>query len=202
MPRGAVILPSYYEAICSLDDMDRLAMYEAMVRYGLYGDLPDLPSHLKALFTLIQPSMAASRNRWEAAKENGEKGGRPKNKPEKNQRETREEPKQNQDIDTDIDTDIDKEKDKETVKEMYKAAKPPTQSRFTPPTVEEVAAYCRERGNNVVAEAFVDHYEASGWMRGKTKIKDWRACVRTWEREQKPVTQKTFNYDYTGDDSL
>ena len=54
--------------------------------------------------------------------------------------------------------------------------------RFIPPTVEEVAAYCRERGNAVDAQRFVDFYEASGWMRGKTPIHKWKACVRTWER--------------------
>ena len=57
------------------------------------------------------------------------------------------------------------------------------QVRFSPPSVEEVDAYCRERGNGIDAQSFVDHYEANGWMRGKTKIKDWRACVRTWERD-------------------
>ena len=55
-------------------------------------------------------------------------------------------------------------------------------TRFIPPTVEEVAEYCRERGNRIDAQAFVDHYETNGWIRGKTKIKDWRACVRTWEK--------------------
>ena len=57
-----------------------------------------------------------------------------------------------------------------------------TRKRFTPPTVDEVAAYCRERGNAVDAQRFVDFYAASGWMRGKTPIRDWKACVRTWER--------------------
>ena len=55
--------------------------------------------------------------------------------------------------------------------------------RFTPPTVEDVAAYCQERGNAVDAQRFVDFYTASGWMRGKTPVRDWRACVRTWERQ-------------------
>lgn len=55
-------------------------------------------------------------------------------------------------------------------------------SRFSPPSIQEVAAYCRERGNQVDAQAFIDHYEANGWMRGKTKIKNWKACVRTWEK--------------------
>jgi hypothetical protein len=54
--------------------------------------------------------------------------------------------------------------------------------QFVPPTVEEVAAYCAERKNGIDAEKFVSHYAASGWMRGKTKIKDWKACISTWER--------------------
>ena len=62
------------------------------------------------------------------------------------------------------------------------SARAPSSRRFTPPTVEEVAAYCRERGNSVDAQRLVDFYEASGWMRGKTPIRDWKACVRTWER--------------------
>ena len=54
--------------------------------------------------------------------------------------------------------------------------------RFTPPTVEEVSTYCQERGNGVDAQRLVDFYTASGWMRGKSPIRDWKACVRTWER--------------------
>lgn len=60
--------------------------------------------------------------------------------------------------------------------------------RFTPPSVPEVKKYCLERGNQIDAEEFVDHYAANGWMRGKSKIKDWKACIRTWEKSarQKP----------------
>lgn len=54
---------------------------------------------------------------------------------------------------------------------------------FKPPTEEEVAAYCRERGNAVDAGKFHDFYSSKGWMVGKTKMKDWKAAVRTWERE-------------------
>ena len=54
--------------------------------------------------------------------------------------------------------------------------------RFIPPTLEEVKSYCAERKNNVDAERFVNYYESNGWMVGKTKMKDWKACVRTWER--------------------
>jgi hypothetical protein len=56
-------------------------------------------------------------------------------------------------------------------------------NRFIPPTVEEVEAYCQERDNEVDAEQFVDFYESKGWMVGKNKMKNWKASVRTWERD-------------------
>lgn len=54
---------------------------------------------------------------------------------------------------------------------------------FKPPTEDEVRAYCQERGNAVDAGKFHDFYASKGWMVGKTKMKDWKAAVRTWERE-------------------
>ena len=59
--------------------------------------------------------------------------------------------------------------------------------RFVPPTVEEVREYCDSRCNNVDPKKFVDHYTTNGWVRGKseTKIKCWKACVRTWEGSDK-----------------
>lgn len=64
---------------------------------------------------------------------------------------------------------------------IYKSDKP-TRTRFIPPSVEEVQAYCRERKNNVDAERFVNYYTSNGWMVGKNKMKDWKSAVRTWER--------------------
>ena len=57
-----------------------------------------------------------------------------------------------------------------------------TQKRFTPPTVDEVLLYCFERNNHVSASKFVDYYTANGWRVGKNPMKDWKAAVRTWER--------------------
>ena len=56
-------------------------------------------------------------------------------------------------------------------------------SIFKPPTEDEVRAYCEERGNAVDAGKFYDFYSSKGWMVGKNKMKDWKAAVRTWERE-------------------
>lgn len=55
--------------------------------------------------------------------------------------------------------------------------------RFTPPTVEDVEAYCRERGNGVDAQRFVDFYASKGWKVGSAGMKDWRAAVRNWEQQ-------------------
>ena len=73
-----------------------------------------------------------------------------------------------------------------------------THSRFIPPSVEDVTAYCRERSNNVDPQRFVDYYTAAGWKRGNTAIRDWRACVRTWEkRDSNQPRHRTTVPDYT-----
>lgn len=55
---------------------------------------------------------------------------------------------------------------------------------FTPPNVQDVRAYCKERGNKVDPENFWDFYQSKNWMIGKNKMKDWKAAVRTWERSE------------------
>lgn len=66
--------------------------------------------------------------------------------------------------------------------------------RFKKPTIEEIEAYCKERNSTVDAHTFYDYYESVNWMRGKTKMKDWKATVRTWEQKQKP-TKATDPFD-------
>ena len=73
-----------------------------------------------------------------------------------------------------IDLEIEREKDKE--KEKSKAKK------FVKPTLDDIRAYCAERNNTVDPEHFYDYYEANGWKVGKNAMKDWKASVRTWER--------------------
>lgn len=65
-------------------------------------------------------------------------------------------------------------------------------ARFIPPTVEEVKAYCDERRNGINAEQFVDYYTSKGWLVGKNKMRDWKASVRTWERNGYSNGGKTY----------
>ena len=59
---------------------------------------------------------------------------------------------------------------------------------FEKPTIEEIKEYCLERNNGINAEAFYDFYESKDWYVGKNKMKDWKACVRTWEQRTKVKT--------------
>ena len=78
-------------------------------------------------------------------------------------------------------------------------------TRFTPPSVDEVNDYCNQRNNLVDPQTFIDFYQAKGWMVGKNKMKDWKACVRTWEtnrkQRSKPKQQGTIK-DRSIEDAL
>lgn len=81
----------------------------------------------------------------------------------------------------------------------------PSRSRFVPPSVEEVRAYCVERGNSIDAQRFHDYYEMRGWRAGKDTMRSWKAAVRTWEQNDrgKPNIRTPGNYyDEDGGNSL
>ncbi len=58
--------------------------------------------------------------------------------------------------------------------------------RFKKPTIEEIKEYCCERNNNIDPESFYHFYESKGWKVGKTPMKDWKSCIVTWEKNNKP----------------
>lgn len=100
---------------------------------------------------------------------------------------------------------IEEELDKEKEKEVCADESADTHSkRFRKPTLEEVTNYCKERNNNVDPQRFWDFYEAKGWKIGKSPMKDWKACVRTWEKGEqgKPPTKGATpsKYDRREDD--
>lgn len=82
------------------------------------------------------------------------------------------------------------EKDKEQDKEKDKDKDIIRGSKFKQPSVDDVHKYCVERKNGIDAEAFVDYYQTRGWMVGKNKMKDWKAAVRTWERNSFDTPEK------------
>ena len=103
-----------------------------------------------------------------------------------------------------------KGKDKVKEKEKEKDIESKAQLRFSPPTVDMVSEYCRERGNRVDAQRFVDFYAAKGWKIGQNAMKDWKAAVRTWEQRDgvpaapaKTVSAQQYTQrDYTEEELL
>ena len=85
-------------------------------------------------------------------------------------------------------TDIEEDKNKNRLDKNNKG-------RFSPPTIEEVKAYCVERNNGVDPQAFVDFYTAKGWKVGKDPMKDWQASVRTWERREPDKKKGAISHD-------
>lgn len=75
---------------------------------------------------------------------------------------------------------------KESIRE--KENTPAKHRRFQPPSVTEVADYCREHSLSMDAERFVDYYTANGWMAGRSKMRDWQAAARNWARREQPNT--------------
>lgn len=180
---------SYLDTMEALNDAECGRLFRALLEYSATGAAPELRGNERFVFPGMRSQIDRDIEKYKAKcarnRENGEKGGgqSPPNAPER----PRTPPK-----DKDKDKDKDKEKDKD--KDI---SFPPNgvkeNARAHHPTVEEVAAYCQERGNRVDAERFVDFYASKGWKVGNQPMKDWKACVRTWERrEDKPKQTSRF----------
>lgn len=116
MPKGVVILPSYYEALKVLDEIDRLHVLEAVIEYGLYDCEPQLSPALNGYFLLIKPNIDASQRRHAAAVNNGNLGGRPPKNQSKNQSENQNKNQNrnqlhNQEIEIEKDSDFEMERE-------------------------------------------------------------------------------------------
>lgn len=85
--------------------------------------------------------------------------------------------------------------------QLNSGEKEDSQKRFSKPTIEEVRAYCLERKNNVDPEQFVDFYSAKGWKVGNSPMKDWKACVRTWEKRNPNPKPIKNNYSWNNNNS-
>ena len=202
MRDSVVFYRSFYEAVKDLPPKQFKECVQAIMDYGLDGTEPSGNGIEKTIFLLSKPQIDANNRRYL----NGKKGGRPRNQnqeitktePSSNQRKTKEEPNDNQEIT--IPEPKEKEKDKEKVKKEIPSNEGIKKPRpvFVPPTVENVSGYCQESGYSIDAERFVDFYASKGWMVGKSRMKDWRAAVRNWARQEKqtPVPRKTSTDKY------
>lgn len=173
---------SYYEALKALPKRDQTAVLMAVIGYALDEESPSLSGVPLSVFTLIRPTLDSGRNKARNRMKKAETG--------EEQSGTNE--KQNGTNGEQTGKEGEKEREKEVEREEENdSSLPPTplsggkKKKFTPPTVDEVRAYCLERCNGIDPDAFVDFYTARGWLAGKAPMKDWRAAVRTWEARRR-----------------
>ncbi|MBQ6700777.1 MAG: hypothetical protein IJM98_08985 [Oscillospiraceae bacterium] len=169
---------SYWEAAKNLSDTDRLKVYDGIFSFAFEGKEPLFEGISSCFWILSRPNIVKSLKKAAANVENGVKGGRPpksQQEPNKKPIKTQQEPNEKADISLNKEQGVKNEDGN-----LYRGIK-----KFVPPTLEEIKAYCTERKNNVSAEKFFDFYSTNGWLQGKGKpIKDWRACIRLWEKNE------------------
>ena len=182
MAREYVCLyPSYLKSVEPLNDAERGRLFTACLTYSMTGAEPDLRGNERFVWPTIREQIDRDtkkysdfckkqqeniRKRWDTTVYDGTSG-----------------------IPDDTKHTKEKEKEKENILSSPNVedsiARTPARKRFTPPTLAEVTAYCRERQNAVDPQRFIDYYTANGWKVGKNSMKDWKAAVRTWEGKQR-----------------
>lgn len=94
-----------------------------------------------------------------------------------------EDKEKDKDHDKEKEKDKDEDNDKESVSSRAGALKP----TFTPPTPDEVAAYCKEANLAIDPVRFCDYNASRGWVTGGQPMVDWKPVARMWaSKEWKP----------------
>ena len=191
MKNTFVMYTDWIDMIEDLTDEDRGLLFLAIMRYQLGEELPEMKkgSGPSVAFAQMRRQFEKDSEKYnelcQKRREAGKTGGRPKSEKKEevsekskwfSQKANESKPKQKNPDNDNVNDNVLKENTLKGVKEK----------RFAPPTPENVSGYCREMGyTNVDAERFVDFYASKDWMVGKNKMKDWKAAVRNWARQDK-----------------
>ena len=212
-----VFYETFESVIEELPEEMQLKFYKYITQYGLHGIEPEVTGIEKAIWTQIQFAIDQAQNRRKRAIENGNKGGRPnktetqnnpditQNNPDitqNNQSITQAKPNNNLNVNVNVNAN---DNVNDNVKSKGTSCEVPSSksSRFIPPTLAEVEAYCFTRNNSVNAQQFIDFYSSKNWYVGKNKMTDWRASVRLWEsRSKTSPTSRGHPSGMAVDDSL
>lgn len=187
-----LIYTAYAEKFKKLTDAQFGQLMRCVIEYQATGEAPEIDDTAVALsFDVIKYDLDANNEKYEATvekrREAGAKGGKQK---QANAKEEKQElanlanaSKCKQNVANQADNDNDNVNDN-VIKKKDIPKGISKEKRFAPPTLEEVEAYCRERHNRVNAQHFINYYESNGWKVGRNPMKDWKACVRTWEQRE------------------
>ena len=180
----------YLQTLAPFTDEERGRIMTAMLTYSTTGEIPEFEGNERYIWPTIQAQIdrdaSAYQEKCAKNRANGAKGGRPpKNQTDIEKTERFLEKPQKANTNTKTNT------NRNTKSNDIEAGKPPARHKFSPPTAEEVQAYCNEKGYAVDPGRFVDYYTSNGWRVGKNPMKDWKAAVRSWNGKEQHQNGKT-----------
>lgn len=177
--KSFVLYCDIIHTIAKLSDEKAGELFKHILKYvndeNPKADDPLIEIAFEPIKQALKRDLIKWKNKSEANRINGSKGGRPKNP--KNPvgylvtENNRAQPKK-------ADIVIDSVIDSDSV----------GNKRFTPPTFQQVREYEIEKNYTNKASRFIDFYESKGWMVGKNKMKNWKAARRNWSNDEKPKT--------------
>lgn len=205
-----VFYRSFKEGMEELSDADKLMMYEAISDYSLDGKEPVLTGFPKALFRVMQPILDANTNRWKNGKKGGKygtMGGAPKGNKNACKSDTcnKTTPNQPQNNPKTTPNKESKSKGKGKIENnereiennscvVTSVTRKGESVRFTKPTIQEIESFIKSESiTGVDATQFFNYYEANGWKVGRNPMKNWKAAVRTWQRNNTRPNQSGYD---------
>ena len=167
---------SFYDASKCLKTEEKAQLFDAICSYALDEKVEKLDVTAYGMFQLVKPQLDANRKRFNNGCIKKQKGS----KKEAKQKQTKSKIEAN--VNVNVNPNVNENLNLESKSKL-----------FIKPTIDEIKNYCLERKNNVNAESFSNYYEARGWKLKTGAIKDWKACVRTWEcNDYKTPKQNNF----------
>ena len=158
--KSFTIFEEYFDLITLLPTKEEQQELLYMIaEYMFYDKKPILNDRQMKIFRNLKRPLDISKQQSKR---------RTKKEPKKNQNETENKPQKNT-----------------SMMSMSMSVSNKSMSKFIKPSIEEIQEYCNERKNGIDANAFYDFYESKGWKVGNQSMKNWKACVRTWEQRNK-----------------
>ena len=153
-------------------------IFMAALEYSANGKEPNFVGNERFIWAtikgMIDRDIRAYENKCATNRENGKAGGRPKSEKSDRFPDNRPQPTETEKTQNDKRKEIEKEKENKTFREYKK---------FTPPTLEEVREYCRQRNSPVDAKKFWEYFNEGRWKDAKgNSVRNWKQKLLTWER--------------------
>lgn len=190
---------SFYDSIKGLGDAEFAECMRFLCEYGLNGAEQTGGTLAEVVLKMAKPQIDANNQR----RANGAKGGRPKASPSAQEQAVSDRKTDGSETENhrlrDAKPNVNgngnvnengngngngNENEKGNGEGNENASQDGQPHPFHPPSVEEVRAYCESKGYRISPERFMDYYTANGWRLGKSEMKDWKAVVRNWERQE------------------